>query len=259
MIFSNQKNLHNPASIKRKIYLFVSERTFPELIKEILNNGFPLFRRLVGLYFDKKFDRKYNVDTCGSIHLQELTIDSNNVKSGTIYDPIPIKTLKTLFSYLPYNLSEYNFIDFGSGKGRALLVASDYPFRKIIGVEFAHELHQVALSNLEQYNNPKQKCFDIESICVDAVNFPIPQGKCLFFFFAPFGSDIFSKVIENIQKSYTDSPRNMLILYVTDPITDPLPVDEIRSCSLFEKINGGYLPLDLAQRYTLYYELYQAN
>jgi hypothetical protein len=101
MIFSNQKNFHNPASIKRKIYLFVSERTFPELIKEILNNGFPLFRRLVGLYFDKKFDRKYNVDTCGSIHLQELTIDSNNVNLVLFTILYRLKPLELSFPIFP--------------------------------------------------------------------------------------------------------------------------------------------------------------
>jgi tRNA G46 methylase TrmB len=32
--------------------------------------------------------------------------------------------------------SQYTFIDVGSGKGRVLFVAAEYPFRKVIGVEF---------------------------------------------------------------------------------------------------------------------------
>lgn len=258
MLSSKQKNVENPASLTRKISVFVRERTFPELVREIWHNGLPLFRRLVGLYFDKKFDRQYNVDTCGSIHLHELTVERNNVESCSIYDPIPARTLRNLFSYLPEALKEYNFIDFGCGKGRALLVAAEYPFRKIIGVEFARELNETALQNISKYSNPKQKCFDISSICIDATKFEIPLGKCIFFFFVPFGADIFSEVLENINKSYTQHPREMLILYVTDPVTHPFPYDKIiENCGLFSKIAEGYFPFEISQRDNLYYEVYQ--
>ena len=33
------------------------------------------------------------------------------------------------------------FVDFGCGKGRALLIASEYNFKSVRGVEFAHELY----------------------------------------------------------------------------------------------------------------------
>lgn len=260
MLPSELNNSQNPASLTKKIYLFISKRTFSELIQEIFNNGFPLSRRLVGLYFDKKFDRKYNVDTCGSIHLHELTIERNNIESCILYDPIPAKTLRNLFSYISRSLSEYHFIDFGSGKGRALLVAAEYPFRQIIGVEFARELHEVALQNISTYSNSKQKCFAISSICVDATDFEIPKEKCIFFFFVPFGIDIFSEVLESINKSYTEYPRHMLILYVTDPISHPFPYDEIiRRSGVFEKVREGYFPFDISARDSLYYEIYSGK
>lgn len=146
MPVSNKDNHKNPASIWREIKKIVSERTFSELLQDILKDGFPLSRRLVDLYFDKRLDRKYNVDTCGSLHLYELTlIDSKNEKSGSIYDPVPVKMLKYLLSCITKDLSQYTLIDFGSGKKRVLLTASEYNFLNIIGVEFAIELHEVAL------------------------------------------------------------------------------------------------------------------
>ena len=39
---------------------------------------------------------------------------------------------------------EFVFIDLGSGKGRTLLMASDYPFRRIVGVELLPALHRAA-------------------------------------------------------------------------------------------------------------------
>ena len=46
---------------------------------------------------------------------------------------------------------DFVFIDLGSGKGRTLLMASDYPFRRIIGVELLPALHQAAQDNLGKY------------------------------------------------------------------------------------------------------------
>ena len=50
-------------------------------------------------------------------------------------------------------LGDFTFIDLGSGKGRVLLMASDYPFKKIIGVEFMPELHRAAQENITGYSN----------------------------------------------------------------------------------------------------------
>ncbi len=259
MTFSSPNSSQDRASISRKIRLFISERTFAELVKEISMNGFPLFRRLVGLYFDKRFDKTHHVDTCGSIHLKELTIDSANIESGVIYDPAPAATLRKLFSYLPNDLNDYALIDFGSGKGRAMFVGAEYSFKKIIGIEFARELHEVGVNNIANYKNSKQKCFDIKSVCMDAVNFKILEGKCVFYFFAPFEQNVLSQVIENIEQSYRQSPRSMVILYITDPTTNPIPSDEIKNCGIFSQIRAESLPFDIAQRYTMYYEIYESK
>src|ERR1700675_1609318 len=74
------------------------------------------------------------------------------------------------------NFREFTFIDLGSGKGRTLLMASDYPFHRIVGVELLPSLHQIAQQNLRQYKNVTQKCFALESICADATAVHIPPG-----------------------------------------------------------------------------------
>ncbi len=50
-------------------------------------------------------------------------------------------------------LQDFTFIDLGSGKGRVLLMASEYPFQKIIGVEFMPELHRAAQKNIAGYSH----------------------------------------------------------------------------------------------------------
>src|SRR5580704_1717125 len=61
------------------------------------------------------------------------------------------------------DLSEFTFLDLGSGKGRTLLMASDYPFRRIIGVELLPSLDEIARENLRQYKSESQRCFAVES------------------------------------------------------------------------------------------------
>ena len=56
-------------------------------------------------------------------------------------------------------LRDFTFLDLGSGKGRTLLMASDYPFRRIVGVELLHSLHQIAQENLRLYKSESQKWF----------------------------------------------------------------------------------------------------
>ena len=43
---------------------------------------------------------------------------------------------------------EFSFVDYGSGKGRVLMLAAAYPFRRILGVEFSESLDRVARDNI---------------------------------------------------------------------------------------------------------------
>ena len=38
-------------------------------------------------------------------------------------------------------------------------MASEYPFRRIVGVELLAELHEIALQNIARYRSEGQKCF----------------------------------------------------------------------------------------------------
>src|SRR5277367_4265889 len=62
---------------------------------------------------------------------------------------------------------DFVFVDLGSGKGRTLLMASDYAFRRIVGVELLPALHQAAQENVSKYRSESQRCFSVKSICAD--------------------------------------------------------------------------------------------
>jgi len=110
-------------------------------------------------------------------------------------------------------LRDFTFIDLGSGKGRVLLMASDYHFAKIVGVEFIPELHRAAQKNIAGYSNDRQQCRQIETVCVDARDFQFPLEPLVVYLFNPFSEAAFAQVLENLRRSVEESPRPVYIAY----------------------------------------------
>ena len=110
-------------------------------------------------------------------------------------------------------LRDFTFIDLGSGKGRVLLMASDYPFKRIIGVEFMPELHRAAQENIARYSNDRQRCSQIEAVCIDARDFQFPDGPLVVYLFNPFSEATFAQVMENLRRSVEQASRPVYIAY----------------------------------------------
>jgi hypothetical protein len=107
------------------------------------------------------------------------------------------------------------------------LLAAELPFARIVGVEFASELHEKALKNIQAYRNPQQRCADISSVCIDAREFTIPNENCVLYFYRPFRGPVFDQVIRNIEQSYRDNPRKIFLAYCSPFLGDPLAASEV--------------------------------
>jgi hypothetical protein len=116
-------------------------------------------------------------------------------------------------SVVPSALRDFTFIDLGSGKGRVLLMAAQYGFKRTVGVEFMPELHHVAEKNLAGYASEKQQCQQIESACMDARDFQFPPGPLVVYLFNPFSEPTFAQVLENLRRSIEQSPRPVYVAY----------------------------------------------
>src|SRR5258706_11000722 len=121
--------------------------------------------------------------------------------------------LDALHQQTHLDFRDFVFLDLGSGKGRTLLMASDYPFRCIVGVELLPALHQAAQENLSKYHNGLQKCFTLESICSDATDFHLPAEPTVLYLFNPFPEAGLRRVIANLEQSLREHPRVVYVLY----------------------------------------------
>ena len=136
-------------------------------------------------------------------------------QSGFDYLPIRPSVVRQALARLPGpNYEEYTFVDLGSGKGRMLLVAAEYPFRKIQGVEFAVQLHRAAEQNIARYCHRGRQCRDIRSVNVDATEYTFPDGNLVLYLYNPFGLEVTKKVFANLEKAIAHTPRNVVVIMV---------------------------------------------
>jgi SAM-dependent methyltransferase len=162
---------------------------------------------------ERMFDQALGVDTGGFIHPTELNLTSPNQMHAVAYRATDPEDFRKAIRELSIDYRRFTFVDFGSGKGRTLLLATEFQFQSIIGVEFSEELHRIAQANISQFVRTHREEADIKSICMDAANFSLPEAPLVCYFCNPFGAPIMSKVIANIHESFRSHPRDIFIVY----------------------------------------------
>jgi SAM-dependent methyltransferase len=120
---------------------------------------------------------------------------------------------REMMASLPIEFDPFTFVDLGSGKGRTLLMASEYPFRRIVGVELIAELHRAAEENIRVYHSATQRCTQIETLLGDAREFEFPEEPLVLYLFNPLPERALSEVLQRLEKSLARVPRPVWIVY----------------------------------------------
>jgi SAM-dependent methyltransferase len=163
---------------------------------------------------DREFDREHGVDTAGIVPLQALSIDSANKELGHRYQATSPAGFRALMAGFDLPPGELTFVDLGAGKGRAMLLAAELPFRRVVGVEFAPELCEVASRNVERFASPRQRCHDFEVVCADAAGYELPDGPTLVYIYNSFEEPLMRAVLEKVRRSAEERPRRLLLALV---------------------------------------------
>lgn len=170
--------------------------------------------RPLRLYFDPqhRFDRKFGVETTGFIEPEDLDATEASPDETGGYEATPRAAFLRIIRSLRLEYDRYTFVDMGSGKGAVLLYAAEFPFKRIIGVEFSPELHRIAELNLARYRG-QAVCRSIQSICMNAAVFPIPSEPAVLFFFNPFKGRTLEIVRENIERTIANGHPDLCVVY----------------------------------------------
>jgi SAM-dependent methyltransferase len=159
------------------------------------------------------FDTTRRVKTAGDVGIPEASGVVGEIRDSQIYVPVKVANAHAALRDLPIeDYSQYTFVDVGSGKGRMLFVAAEYPFRRLVGVEFATDLHELAVENIAQYRYAAQRCREIESVHADAAEFEFPDGNLVVYLFNPFGPEVMGRMLANLERSIERQPRHVVVV-----------------------------------------------
>lgn len=121
--------------------------------------------------------------------------------------------------------------DFGCGKGGAMITFLDYGFKKVGGVEFESAIYDVMMSNFHKLGLTSMGEYDISCIKGDARECrELLDEYNWFYYFDPFGREVFAETVRNITESLKRKPRKIHIINI-----NPQFYDEI--------LNSGYFIL----------------
>src|SRR5262249_4822303 len=130
------------------------------------------------------------------------------------YEAAPAWLVREALASIPLQRNTLAFVDMGSGKGRALLVASEWPFAKIVGIELARELHAIAQENVKRYRSASQQCTAFHLHCMNALDYAFEPEPLVLFLSNPFGRETVRRILANLDDSLRARPREAYVIYV---------------------------------------------
>jgi hypothetical protein len=210
----------------------LKERTRPERLKKDYHDYLVWLHERV---LDESHEPLFFVPTKVPVALSSLTIRGNNLEYGHDYRPTPCRLFDWSLAAVDYDLSRLTFVDYGAGKGRVLLLASEHPFAAVGGIEFAEELHDNAIMNIAQYPRSRMRCRNVECMLEDASEVGPPDTESIHYFFNPFSREVFAEVLQNIVVSYRKRPRRLYLILI-----DPVATDLVDNSGVFMRVQ---LPL----------------
>jgi SAM-dependent methyltransferase len=93
----------------------------------------------------------------------------------------------------------WSFVDLGSGKARAVLLASRRSFVRAVGIEHREALHAVAERNVAAFTARGGPRCPVFLFCGDAAAHPLPDGPLVLYLYNPFPADVVRDVLSRVR------------------------------------------------------------
>jgi hypothetical protein len=181
-------------------------------------------RRYLWLKFEKRlkheqainevFDQRHGTDTAQEVSLIEAGVPADqSARGNVVYRPDWESEFHASLAALEISLDGFAFVDIGSGKGKILLLASDYPFARIVGVEYAPRLHAIAEENIARYRSPRQRCHALEAVLADALTYRLPEGPLVCYIFNAMDATTTKALMEHVDDELAARSAPAFVIY----------------------------------------------
>jgi len=179
------------------------------------------------------FDLEHGMDTSGLLFADQLASghahdDHINAYWGTATSGFRgvLEQWQQTLAGTPYGIEDYTFLDIGCGKGRVVMLASDAPFQRIVGVELSPALTAIAESNLTKWGAGPHLCSNIEVLNVDALAAPIPDSPVVLYIYNSFNLYVMLPLLERLQALASTRSTPIDLIYAKPqqaPLVDAVP------------------------------------
>jgi hypothetical protein len=198
-------------------------------------------RRRAFYVAETAFDLWHGVETRGIFHQDESAVQADPVFAhAKHYGGTYPRSFRRYIRALGIDYRKYTFVDLGSGKGKALLLAAEYPFRRVIGVELWEPWAADAERNLASAKRFRSAAGAIELVQGDAATYAYPSEPLVVYVHNSFDAVLMNTVVEALTQSLISAPRDLYLIYhgpwqrhVTDRVTLWEPVAEFRKCVIY--------------------------
>jgi SAM-dependent methyltransferase len=180
------------------------------------------------------FDRSHRVDTGGLIYADGLTTGHEHDRhSAGYYATAPslfrgsLELWRPTLSGTGFALEDYTLVDIGCGKGRVVLLASEYAFREVTGVELNPQLASMARRNLNRWMRrkrwvplvsrfwrPGRPAPQVRILEGDALSFPLPDGPVVLFFFNSFEEQMVRMWLDSLVEAAATRSAPIDLIYL---------------------------------------------
>ena len=169
-------------------------------------------------------ERELGIQTFGAHAPAELSIEVDSKLGGYLYQPSSSVIFEKAMNVLPFNFNDKTFLDVGSGKGRALILAAEAGFKKVIGIEYADELNDIARANIEKV---KSRFPETEFVLKegDALQYDIPVEVDVIYLFNPFDAEAVRGLMKKVKPAFARN-KPLHLVYV-NPVNAVVIEEEV--------------------------------
>jgi hypothetical protein len=169
------------------------------------------------------FDVRHGTDTSGLLPAKVIARGTDApLEELTAYYGVAPSILEGILDHwlqrtFPlHSIENYTFLDVGAGKGRALLLASQFPFASVEGVELNGPLANIAQANIDLWlRDPlAAPLAPITLHHADATLHPLPKTPTLAFLFHPFETPVLRRFLRHVESHLAHHPNAFDLLYV---------------------------------------------
>jgi hypothetical protein len=160
--------------------------------------------------FDRWADGRLGIDASGLHRPDEMALSGASAQHAVEYFGTPALVFRRALAGV--DPRRFVLIDFGAGKGRAMLLAAQQPFLRVEGIELAQDMHREAVSNIARADGKLRAPAIVWHL--DASEYELPPEPLILYLFNPFGAPVLARVLDNVERSLRCAPRDIYAIYV---------------------------------------------